>query len=382
MDKKGEGTKMPTYSPVIQRYSSKSIFIDSGSAFDLQTTGSIIQLSRVTDLTFNVSYPLTQTMYLSSATESYLTTPASVTANLKWWNTSAENEFLVGLGMFAPPSGTLTWGLPEEKNLYISVENTPGVDAIGATGMNESKTVLAFSRGVLNSYQLNAQVGGLIQSSASLSFLTSFVYSGSSGNQSPTVDSQYGTQFTGLFSLPAASAQYNATGLSDYVSAIAADDMVVIFPQNTPYGVLFSGQNSCYLQSVNLSLTFDRRELKQLGYVYPADRPILYPIRVDLTTNAILSQYQADQLSRFSCLSTGQSVYVVVKQPCSNLTLFGFYLDNLQIESQDFTTSIGRNDVVSIKYRGLFTNYVQPFFDSTFNYIINLDTSGAWGLNW
>lgn len=373
----------------IVTYQEKALFITSGGAATDQTIpGSIIQLSRIQDVEMTVNYPLQQDMYLDAGSESYLPSNNSVALSIKYLHTNGVNERWLGLFDLLPPSGLPGFNLEQEKNLYITVENQNGIDAVGAVGTNQTKTVIGLGQVLMNEYQLSAQVGGIIESQVSLVGLTSFVYSGNSGNQIPTVHHQDGSQLTGLFVLPATSAQYNingtgvSTGSTDYVSAIASNDMILTFPVNSPFAVVFTGSQSCYLQSFNCSLTFGRQEMKSMGYAFPDQRPILYPMHVDLTTEAIVSSYQADELQRISCLATGFSINLIVKQPCSNITLFGLYFSDLQMESQSFASSVGEHDTVSIHWKGIITSPIQPFFNPTVNYLVDAVTSEAWGTHW
>lgn len=372
-----------------QDYWEKAIYCSSGSYLNDQTVpGSIQQLSRIHDAGWTVAYPLEQTMYLNGADESYLTRPTEVSFTMRWYHTQGRNEQYLGLVDYPSGLSGLAFNLDAEKNIYISVENSL-VDAVGASGASQTKTVLGLGQALMTSYQLSAAVGGIVESEASFSALTMFVYSGASGNAVPAVSYSNGAQLTGQFILPAASSQYGSlpsgylpTGSVNDVSAISANDMVLIFPGTTPFGVTLTGAASCFIQSFSCALSFNRHELKPLGYEYPPHRAILYPIGVDLVTDVLVSAYQQDQLQRISCLGTGQQVYLIVKQPCSNATLFGLYFDNLQFENQDFVTSIGRHDVVSIKWKGIISNPYQVFFNPTVGYIVNPIDNSPWGVKW
>lgn len=372
----------------LQSYNQKSVFISSG-AYDTDQTvsGSLRQLSRIQSLNWNVTYPVDQVTYLDIGDEAYLTSHNSVEVTLGWFHTNGRNEQALGLIDLVGPSGTLALNLDQEKNLYVAMQNTPGVDDIGATsGIGLPQTVLAMGQTLMTSYAMNARLGGFIQSSATLNCLTAYSYTGQVGNQVPAVHYQDGSQLTGLFTIPAATSLYdpNATGLNNpiQVAAIGAQDMFLAFPQGTPFGVIFSGAQSCYLQGFDLAMAFDRRELKPLGSVYPPTRALLYPIRIDLSADAVVNRYQRDQLDRISCLATGQSVYLIVKQPCSNLSLFGFYFDKLQLESQSFTSSIGPSDTVSLKWKGIITSPSTVFFLPFANALGNVDTNLPFGTTW
>lgn len=377
----------------VVQYWQHEVYFSSGSYATSQTvTGSIVQLSRIQDVSFSLPYPIEETMYMDGGYDSYLTHATQPTLNLRWFNTNSENERWVGLMNTLAPSGTLGFDIDSEKNVYITTENSL-VDAVGATGYGQTKTVIGLGQCLLTQYQLSASVGGLVTADASFISLTAYVNSGQSGNQVPSVNYQDGMRMTGLYSLPAASSQYVTslpsgtypTGIyANEVAAISANDLIMTFPQGSPFGVVLTGFQSCYLQSFSLALGINRQEIKPLGNVYPQNRGVLYPITVDLSTEAIVSSYQADALQRIGCLMTGQTneINVIVKQPCSNATMFGFYFDNLQLESQQFVTTIGRNDVVSLKWRGIITTPNQPFFNPFINFIYNADTTGAWGTKW
>ncbi len=378
---------MPEYSlNQVQTYQGRSVFVSSG-AYDTDQTisGSLRQLSRIQSIDWGIDYPVEQTVYLDAGDEAYLSSHNPVEVELSYWHTNGRNEQALGLIDTVGASGALAFNLDQEKNLYIVTENTPGIDSIGAaTGL--SKSVIALGQSLLTTYQIDAQVGGLVNSRATLNCLTAFSYTGAVGNRIPAVNYQDGTQLTGRFAIQSAFSQYDptVTGYTNPIAApaIAARDMFLTFPEGTPFGVIFSGSQACYLQGFNLTFAFDRREIKPLGSVYPPVRALAYPIRVDLSADAIVNRYQRDQLDRIECLATGQSVFLIVKQPCSSDVLFGFYLDRLQLTNQSFSSSIGATDVVSTKWRGLITTPYSPFFSPWVGVLINLDTQTGVGATW
>jgi hypothetical protein len=376
---------MSTAQPAVpyQRYQNRSIWVSSGSAASNQAiTGSLRQLSRVQDVTYRVNYPLANNVYLDAGVESYNTTPPSVDVDIRWWHTNGLNEMYVGLVRF-DATGQAIMGLDEEKNVYVAMEDTFGIDSIGAP-YGSPKTVIGLGNALMTSYELGAQVGGLVEGRATLNCLTANVYTGFSGIAVPGVDPQNGDSLPSTFIIPPATAQYGdppaVTGQD--VAALSARDMFVLFSQTSPFAVVYTGQQACYLQSFNLGLTIDRQEQKPLGYIYPQSRPIMYPIQVNLTTDAFVSRYQADQLERLSCTNTGTAAQLIVKQPCSNLVLFSFYFDNLQVQSQTFTQAIGPIDRVSTQWRGWIRSPNDLFIDPFYNYLINTTTTGAYGTEW
>lgn len=371
-----------------QTYQTKSVFVSSGAADTDQTvSGSLRQLSRLQGWDWNTPYPVEMVTYLDAGSDAYESSHTPVNVDISYYHTNGRNEQYLGLIDTVGLNGNLTLNLEQEKNLYLVMENVPGVDAIGApTGIFPSKSVIAMGQALMTTYNMNARVGGIIQSRVTMNCLTAYSYTGNVGNKIPAVNYQDGTQKTGLFVIPQAVSQYdvNATGISNPLaaSAISARDMIMVFAQDTPFGITFSGANECYLQGFDVTLSMDRRELKPLGSIYPPTRALHYPIRIDLSTDAIVNQYQKDQLDRIDCLGSGQSVYLIVKQPCSNMTLFGFYFDKLQIESQNFSTSIGQTDTVSIKWKGLITSPYTVFFSAAANGLFDANTQQPYGTQW
>ncbi len=366
-------------------YQTRVVFASSGAYDSDQTvSGSLRQIPRVQSVNWNIPYPVEQVTYLDYGDEAYMSSHNPVDVTLGWYHTNGRAEQFLGLLDTVGTSGTLALNLDQEKNLYIATQNVRGIDAIGApTGVDVS--VIALGQALLTSYSMNARVGGLIQSQATLNCLTAYSYTGGV-NRVPAVRYQDGSQLTGLFTIPAASNQYipSATGLIDpyAASAVAASDMYMVFPEGSPFGVIFSGAQSCYLQSFDLGLAFDRRELKPLGSIYPPARALHYPIRIDVSAEAIVNSYQRDQLDRIDCLGTGQSVLLIVKQPCTSYTLFGFYFNKLQLESQSISTSIGAADTVTLKWRGLVTTPYTIFCSPAVGNLIDEDTQQAFGATW
>jgi hypothetical protein len=372
---------MPTVS--WNDFPGKVVYVSSGTYADDQTvSGALQQLSRVQGIDWDLAYGLSDQIYMDGGIDQYRPIPIGVDVTLDFYHTNGVNERYLGLGRFTP-SGQLELGLEDERNLYVAFEDNQGVDAIGAT-YTAPRTVLGLAQGVLTSYQMSAAVGGFVEARATLNYLTAAITTGTSG-VAPSVDYQLGTQRTGRFVLPAPTSQYNSaiTGAStENVAAIAAHDMVMMFPDNSPFGVVFTGQQACFLQAFQLGLTVNRAALKPLGYAYPSDRPVMWPIPVDLNTEALVGKYQADNLRRLGCTVTGQQINVVVKQPCSATTMFGMYFTDLQVVGQSFAAGIGDTDRVTTRWRGYLRRPSDTFISPFWNTLIRLDTTGEWGGHW
>lgn len=376
------GVKSMSY---FQQYGGKSIYVTSGSYSSDQTvSGSLVQLTRVQSADYNIRYPLEDNIYTDGGTESFYLVPLGIDVTYRFYNTNGINERVLGLGKINN-NNSLVLGLDEEKNAYIVMEDQPGVESIGSP-LSTSKTAIGLSQGLLTQYTLSAAVGGFVESTATVNYISARTYTGVlSGLVAPSVNYQNGDFLTGKFVIPVAQTQYDRDSLDPTVNAAAlgSREVLMMFAQGHPFGITYTGTEQCYLQSVNLNLAIDRREQKPLGNVFPNARAAMYPIKVQLDTDAIVSKYQSDALQRMKCAATtGHGVSVVIKQPCSSMTLFGFYFNNLQIDSQDITTSVGNMDRVRTSWRGFLKSPNDVFISPVFNYIYRDDNSGAYGVTW
>ena len=364
-------------------YFGKTVWVTSGVATQDETTsGALQQLSRVQSLNWDIAYPLQDQVYLDGGVDSYNPVAPEVNVTVDFLHTQASNERYLGLGKW-DSSGNWVLGLDDERNMYVSFEDEQGHDSIGAPRI-APRTVLGLAQGVLTSYQLSAAVGGLIQSRATLNYLTASIYSGASGEATAAINPHNGNALTGRFVIPTPSAQYvSSTGVTlESTVALGAREMTMMFPANSPFGIVFTGQQACFLQSMQLGVSINRTAVKPLGYAYPPERPAMWPIQVDLNTEAIVGKYQVDRLRRLQCTVTGQAIFVAIKQPCSATTVFGFYFTDMQMVGQSFGATIGGADTVTTNWRGFLRSPSDTFLSPFWSTIIRLDTSGEWGTSW
>lgn len=294
----------PTTAPQVQQYQSKTVWFSSGNYSSAQNiSGSLLQISRVQGADWSASYPLADNVYIDGSVESFYPLPNGIDLGLQWLHTNLENE--IAIGLIKPNALTycvdnpndLVFNLEQEKNTYIAIEDNRGVDFIGAPA-GDPRTVIGLGQSSITQYELSAAVGGLATARATINYLSATVYTGSSGLAVPAVSYIDGSQLTGIFVIPPGELQYNRNSSNplENVSALGASDITMTFEDNSPFALLYSGTNSCHLRSFSMNLAVDRREQKGIGHVYPSSRVVMYPIKVEITTEAVISKYQADQL--------------------------------------------------------------------------------------
>ncbi len=357
---------------IVQNYGEKSVWLTSGDyASDQTESGSLYQIPRVISADWSATYPLEDDLYLNGGAESSYRFSNGIDLNLRWLITNAETENV--LGIIGTTTKVKQTELEQEKNIYLSIQDDQ-MEAINAS-VDTNKTILGFAQGVITQYGFNARIGNLAEGSATINFVTAKIYTGVNGvsgqgipQVSPAVNYQNGDQLTGLsFIIPEAESKYskNSSSTSENILALGSKDIQITFPSNNPFGLsLTEGNNSCYLQSLSLNLAIDRKEQKPLGYTYPVARPIIYPIRVDLTTETIVSRYQSDELQRLTNCDSSYSFNVTTSQ-CGKCLPYRFEFDNMKIVDQSFSSSIGSYDSVSTKWRGFIKNPNETSFTTT-----------------
>ena len=258
--------------------------------------------------------------------------------------------------------------LDEERNFYF-VSQHDSQDA--ALGDETKRNVLAVGNALLQGYTLSASVGDFARSTLNYTALNVCINEGSTG-LNPAINYIDGSNLSGTYSLPIITSQVyeNDPNTANNVTAIHSKDIVLMFSTGAGLGVELnnnsSGSYGCPLQNFNFSMTVDRESAISMGQKYPQQRPIIYPVTVELQAEAHLSKFAQACLNNNFCNSTQHTVNILMKQPCSELAAFELRLSNLQLVKQEFVANMGDIDVVSFTWNGV----IRSPFDTGSNFFI------------
>jgi len=231
-----------------------------------------------------------------------------------------------------------------EQNYYVLIDQAHQ-DLIGYNGTN--LVTMAFGNGVLNRYQLQAGVGQLTTVTVGVEALNLLIQSSGSGIL-PSVYNQAGTYPTGTYVLPAFTQQTSGHG-AHFESMPAS--ILLSFDTGSAIGAALSGANSCPLQSFNFSIDLTRTDVDQLGWAYPVNRPLHYPINISIHADAYLNGFQLDALNRLGCPDSGWNFTVQFENSCSTLDPFSFYFQGAKLDTETFTMSTqGGSEKVSFNW--------------------------------
>lgn len=252
--------------------------------------------------------------------------------NLTWLFASGVNEAAIGL--VSSPSGTISAlsAANDERNYYLLV-NQDNLDAIGH--VDPGSRVLALGQGVLTRYGFSAQVGQPSAANATIEGLNLLIQPSGSNQPLPALHKQGGSGLTGLYTLPVPSQT-----VSSYFEAAPAS-IVLTFATGCALGVLLSGQNACPVESFGFTVELPRTEMRDLGWAYPAARPVVWPAVIGIQATARLNQFQLDALNRPTCPDTGHAFAVGFKNSCSTQDAFAFQFNGAKLDSQSIGVSVG-----------------------------------------
>lgn len=337
----------------IVTYQSKAVYITSGDYLSDQTVvGSIKQLDRIQNLSWFINYGLKNESYIDVGNETITASRPTIMCNLEFKTTDGYNEYYMGFNTLGG-SGLFS-KLNEQKNIYIVSEETEGYDAIGGATSGQ-KYVIGLGQAVVNSYSLSVQVGGVMSSNITFEALHAATYTGTQGQPIPSVDPVTGDQLSGVyFNIPPATSGLNIVdnGINHNVVADRYSDILVTFPATSQFGSTLGGEMSCNAQSIRMDFVFNRQSLKSMGSVFPADRPIIYPVNVNISADLYLTELQADELNNFGCMTTtGQSMNIRANVGCGDDSIpLEFDMVGLQLVDQSSSLGIGNGEISTFNW--------------------------------
>lgn len=315
---------------------------------------SLSNLEGIQSAAVALNYPRTDNVSWDGVGDQVMIERPTAELSLSYVFTSGTNE--TKLGLFTTPSGLAPalLNVNTERNFYLAY-NEAGRDLVGDDrGLAK---VMALGNGLLTHYGFNSSVGQPTVVNANIHALNLVFQSGSSGQPLPAVYKQDGSSATGLYSLPTARAD-----IKSYFDSRPASIMLS-FPSGSVFGTTISGTNACPLQSFNFSIDMARQPVKDLGWAYPAERPVSWPVTINMQANGYLTNIQQQALNSYSCPDSGMDFTVSFKNSCSTTDPYSFSFKGAKLVSQNIGNSVGSLTQVSfgwsLKIFDLNRNYPQ-----------------------
>jgi len=221
------------------------------------------------------------------------------------------NEYLLGLSPASGSGRSIASGMStRDQNFYLIINDQNGQDLLPSfTGVSprtnfSGMTCAAIGNCFLNNYSVGFQVGGLPTVSASFSASNLQMTNLTGSNVSvPAINLASGNNSGSGFlnfsnlktSLSGYSNQFNNNELNIFRPQVVSPQNVSAQLENLQMGgaVLVSG---AIIQSVNLSVPFERTDLYGLGSNHVYGRKLQLPIRASVDVSAVVDQFSSGNL--------------------------------------------------------------------------------------
>ena len=388
-------------------YQSEAVFntndtVDISNPTHVQYSGTLQQFSRVqsANYNFNISRKDVNQFGNLAAIDRIILEQPTIGIDLSYLLSDFQNEKNIGFTVIqsfnqlpsvtsanattAALSGILTSGFVNTKNYYIRTvaEGNDANSYVPDSAINAIGNTIGIGNAFISNYSVDAAVGDFPKASVSLEALNINFSAGNSGT-SPSVTSS-GTVVGAQFQLPTGLTNPNVIGFenvgsggSAIVSALRHGD--ISFSLTKTAGSDYGGQQvtgtaTSAIQSFNLGIALKREPLNKIGSRYAFSREITFPVVIDLTVKALVQDLATGNL--VDLVTTDGTYDAVIKLAAPNTTgLEGvaYVIKRLQVDSQDFSSAIGSNKEVTLKFstqvgspqqtdRGIFMFETFPIF--------------------
>ncbi len=271
-----------------------------------------------------------------------------VSLDFSYFLSTLLNEDALGFDVFRGANATsqvfasILAGTEAEKNYFVFVA-PDGADAVGLSGSSANIGILGIGNGFINSYSIEAAVGGFPTASVTVQGLNIRTYTGGTLQQSPAVDPTTGIEVgTGagganLFTVPTLINYYNTTG----ASVIRPGDITLNLAN---VGSIFHDYSVTCPQSFNISVDFNRSEQLCLGSKYAVSRDVQFPINVNFEVEMLAKDIVTGSLANVLCQTGLFNAFISMKAPsCTGggYERVGITLKRLSLEGQSWNTTVG-----------------------------------------
>jgi hypothetical protein len=255
-------------------------------------------------------------------------------------------------------SGILTSGFVNTKNYFIrtvSEGNDASAFSTDSAANNTPGSTIGLGNGFLTNYSINAAVGDFPTVSVSLECLNMNFSNGNSG-AAPGVTAA-GNIAGGAFVLPQAATNPNSENNLGKVSALRHGD--ITFSLTKTQGQDYAGTDlttDAAIQNFSIAMGLTRTPLQKIGSKYAYSREIDFPVTVTLSVTALVQDLTTGNL--VDLINTDGLYNAVIRLAAPSIATtnnlanegVGYVLKRLNLDSQDFSSSIGANKEVTLTF--------------------------------
>ena len=291
--------------------------------------------------------------------------PPTVNLSFSYLLSNMYNESGLGfhtVGLYSAISGFLD-KTQEDRNYWLKVV-PEGEDGVGSTSSNIDTFTYGFGNGFLTSYSTQGAVGGFPTVDVNVECLNMSFDTGISG-QVPAIVPVDGNRVPKhRYVLPTASGS-PGTGYLD-ISVLRPGDITLDFREReaedegaligttTAYNTAGVSITDAHIQSYNLSFNLGREMMQRLGSKYAFSREVSFPVDVNLSVDAIVTQITTGSLHDIVNCDKSYDVTINLRKPACpgdpQPVICRYQLKNAKLDSQSYSSDIGSNQRVTLSW--------------------------------
>ncbi len=241
----------------------------------------------------------------------------------------------------------------DERNYFLFVA-PEGADAVGLSGSSENIGVVGIGNGFLSSYSVEAAVGGFPTASIQVKGLNVKTYTSGTNCPIPAINPTTGLEIIDqTFSIPTIPNWYTGN-LATTAKVLKPGDITVYLADA---GGIFYDYNTICAQSFRMSFDLNRVDQRCLGSRFTTSKDISFPINIDFEVEMVAKDIKTGSLANYLCDTGAYNARVIMNLPScggnSSSLAYGFKLNNISLERQELTTSVGsESQILRTSWKG------------------------------
>jgi hypothetical protein len=290
-----------------------------------------------------------------AAIDRIILTNPTVSLDFSYINSNLSNEYLLGFTIASGAVDSTVSAISgflnktsDERNYFI--RTTPeGTDTVGYTdGSSVNNGVIGVGNAFLTSYSTEGKVGDFPTSTINVEGLNMNFQNGTSGNFVPAVNPVNGLALSNYYQLDQA-VQNVGIGSGNAISALRPGDITLSLSNSLASG---ADVNTMSIQGYSLKFDLGRTPIQRLGNKFAFTREIDFPLTVTLSIDAQVTSMNAGNLANLVVDdSATYSPSITIKSPSdSTLTMAKYILKGAKLNSQTFSSDIGKNKTVALEW--------------------------------
>jgi len=321
------------------------------------STNLVEQLQRIQSVNYSFKVDrkdVNQFGQLAAIDRIILTNP-TVSLDFSYINSNLSNEYILGFTIASGNNDSTISAISgflnktsDERNYFI--RTTPeGTDTVGYADVSSGNNgVIGVGNAFLTSYSTEGKVGDFPMTTINVEGLNMNFQNGTSGNFVPAVNPVNGLALSNYYQLDQA-VQNMGIGSGNAISALRPGDITLSLSNSLASGV---DVNTMSIQSYSLKFDLGRTPIQRLGNKFAFTREIDFPLTVTLSVDAQVTSMNAGNLANLVVDdSATYNPSVTIKSPSdSNLTMAKYILKGAKLNSQTYSSDIGKNKTVALEW--------------------------------